>query len=259
MDVTDMVDYNVELLNRNDVVASFFHLDRDDPTMGFHFDASRVFGHTFPEGVASHGSAAFPATSISDNDPTDLSLRLHLGSHLAEHLRHKLEEVKGYTSTVGISTNKLLSKLVGNINKPKNQTTLIPPYNSCTGGAESNVNDFIDDHDIGKIPGIGFKMAQKIRNHVLGRPAAIEAGLVYGPTKENVKVKDVRMLNGVGSDLLSEVLAGPGIPKDLGEKVWGLINGVDDTEVTRAKEVPQQISIVSSEATNCSHYYLPST
>ena len=88
-------------------------------------------------------------------------------------------------------------------------------------------------------------MAQKIRNHVLGRPAAFDASLVYGPTKENVKVRDVRTMDGMGPELLGRFLAGPGVPRDLGEKVWGLINGVDDTEVAKAKEVPQQISIVS--------------
>lgn len=104
---------------------------------------------------------------------------------------------------------------------------------------------FIDSHDIGKIPGIGFKTAQKIREHVLERPAGFDAGLVYGGTRESICVKDVRMFEGMGPRLLQNILDGPGVPKDLPEKVWGLINGVDDTEVTKAREVPQQISIVS--------------
>ena len=58
-------------------------------------------------------------------------------------------------------------------------------------------------------------------------------------------MQDVRLMEGMGPELLSRLLAGPGIPRDLGEKVWGLVNGVDDTEVAKAKEVPQQISIVS--------------
>ena len=245
MDVTDMIRYNVGLLNHHNLATSFFHLDRNDPTIGFPFDASRVFGHTFPKYLETCETAAISMTSPSSNDFEDLLLRLRLGSHLAEHLRHQLEEQNGYTSTVGISTNKLLSKLVGNVNKPQNQTTLLPPYSNPPGGGASNVTNFMDDHDIGKVPGIGFKMAQKIRNYVLGRPAAFDAGLVYGPTKENVKVKDVRTLDGMGPELLGRVLAGAGVPKDLGDKVWGLINGVDVTEVAKAKAVPQQVSIVS--------------
>ena len=256
MDVTDMIDYNVGLLNHNDLVTSFFHLDRNDPTVGFPCDASQVFGRTFPKHSESCETAALSTNNPSCNDFEDLVLRLRLGSHLAEHLRHQLEEQKGYTSTVGISTNKLLSKLVGNVNKPKNQTTLLPPYSNPPGGAANNVTKFIDDHDIGKIPGIGFKMAQKIRNYVLGRPAAFDAGLVYGPTKENVKVGDVRTLDGMGPDLLGRLLAGPGVPKDLGEKVWGLINGVDVIEVAKAKVVPQQISIVSLGFSAQCPYYL---
>ena len=92
---------------------------------------------------------------------------------------------------------------------------------------------------------LGFKIAQKIRYHVLKRPAAFEAGLVYGGTKENVTVRDLRVSQGMGPAILGRLLAGPGFPRDLGDQVWGLIHGVDDTVVAKAKEVPQQISIVS--------------
>lgn len=238
-----MIDYNLELLNYHDLRTSFFHLDRNDPTVGFTFDASIISGYTYPLASPSCEPPASPNIAESSNDFCDLLLRLRLGSHLAQHLRHQLEEQKGYTSTVGIGTNKLISKLVGNVNKPKGQTTLLPPYTDTDDGT-SNVTQFIDEHDIGKIPGIGFKTAQKIRNYVLGRPAAFSAGLVYGGSRENVKVKDVRTYNGMGPDLLNRMLADHGSPRDLGEKVWGLINGVDYTEVAKAKPVPQQISVV---------------
>ena len=76
-------------------------------------------------------------------------------------------------------------------------------------------------------------------------PAAFDAGLVYGDTKEKVSVRDVRLSQGMGPETLGRLLAGPGVPRDLGDKVWGLFHGVDDAEVAKAKEVPQQISIVS--------------
>lgn len=79
--------------------------------------------------------------------------RLVLGSHLAHYIRLQLRERKGYTSTVGISTSKMLSKLVGNVNKPNAQTTLFP-------SSPSNVTTFVDKHEVGKIPGIGFKMVR---------------------------------------------------------------------------------------------------
>lgn len=246
IDVTDMVDYNVELLNHRDLITSFFHLDRNDPTIGFAFDASRVVGHMFPSTTKHAGNAPARSEVLPKHDEfVGLYLRLLLGSHLALHLRHQLEEQKGYSSAVGISTNKLISKLVGNLNKPKGQTTLMPPYSCLEGVIESSVTQFIDSHDIGKIPGIGFKLAQKIRGHVLGRPAIVDAGHIYGGTKEMIIVKEVRLLPDMGPDLLEKFLGGPGAPKDIGDRIWGLLNGVDDSEVSKAKTVPQQISIVS--------------
>lgn len=231
-----MVDYNAELANQNSLSTSFFHLDRNDPTIGFPCDASVVAGHLY--------QADSLSASPKQENFAGRYLHLVLGSHLAQYMRHQLEEQKGYTSTVGISINKLLSKLVGNLNKPKGQTTLIPPFTSSEREAESNVTKFIDAHEIGKIPGIGFKLAQKIRGYVLGRPAAFDAGLVYGGTKETVTVGDVRLRGEMSPKLLEKLLGGHGAPKGIGDRVWSLLNGIDDHEVSKAKAVPHQISIV---------------
>jgi len=175
-----------------------------------------------------------------------LHLRLRLASHLAEYLRNRLETENGYTATVGISTNKLLAKLVGNLHKPNGQTTLLPPYTSADETVDDNVTSFIDDHEIGKIPGIGFKIAQKLRAHVLQRPADFDAGLVYGGTREKVLVRDVRRYPGMGAETLERLLGGPGAPHGIGARIWELINGCDSTEVGQAREVPTQISIEDS-------------
>lgn len=238
-----VVEYNLSLLNTNDLRDSFFQLKKNDPIIGFAFDASSISGHHQPPGDV----------SLSSDDL--LTTRLILGSHFAHHLRLSLEEEMGYTSTVGISTNKLLAKLVGNLNKPKGQTTLLPPYDyqqdagsrsHPENGKESNVTAFIDSHDIGKIPGIGFKTAHKLRNHVLSRPADFDDGLIWGETKESVSVRDVRLFPGMGSEMLEKILGGPGVERGLAGKVWGLINGVDDTEVQQMRKVPTQISIEDS-------------
>lgn len=239
MDVTDMIEYSLDLLNPNDLSRSFFHLSKEDPTLGFGFDATSYAGHVYP---------ASPAGDRV-NDPgiaiKDLALRLRLGSHLAMHVRHQLESEKGYTSTVGISTNKILSKLVGNLNKPKGQTTLLPPY-ICEEGIDGNPIMFMDSHDIGKVPGIGFKLAQKLRQHVLDRPPDFDFGLVYGGTKENVTVKDVRLHSDIEPQRLEKLLSGPGAPHGIGTRVWCLLHGCDDTEVAQARPVPRQISIEDS-------------
>jgi DNA polymerase iota len=231
LDVTDMIEYNISLLNPHDLIQSFFVLQKDDPTQGFAFDATCYAGPTLPD-------------DASTNDEI-LSLRLRLGSHLAHHVRNELERKIGYTSTVGISTSKLLSKLVGNMHKPKDQTTLIPPY-ICQDGQVSNVELFIDDYEIGKIPGIGSKLAQKIRRHILQHEPDFEKGLVYGETKESMTVKDVRLADGMSPETLEKILAGPGSPHGIGIKIWALLHGVDDADVNFAKAVPSQISIEDS-------------
>jgi DNA polymerase iota len=245
MDVTDIVDYNLALLNPNDLTHSFFQLKQDDPTIGFEFNASCISGYAQPP----------PSASVISHTDDLLTTRLILGSHFAQRLRLSLEEEQGYTSTVGISTNKLLSKLVGNLNKPRAQTILMPPYTTEEGlgpdgdsenSNESNVIAFIDGHDIGKIPGIGFKMAHRLRNHVLSRPAEFDDGLIWGETKESVTVRDVRLFPGIGPQVLENILGGPGMERGVGGKVWGLINGVDDTEVQQMRKVPSQISIEDS-------------
>jgi DNA polymerase iota len=175
-----------------------------------------------------------------------LQLRLLLASHLAQYLRSKLEEEKGYTATVGISTNKVLAKLVGNRHKPNAQTTLLPPYTPVDLSISDNVTLFMDDHEIGEIPGIGFKIAQKLRAHVLQRPANIDTGLVYGGTKERVLVRDVRQHTGMGPEALERLLGGPGAPHGIGARIWELLNGCDSTEVGQARQVPTQISIEDS-------------
>ena len=237
MDVTDMVDYNMEILNRNDLQHSFFQISKDDPTQGFEFDATTVAGHTYPKKLLSNADV----NQTSD----DLNLRLRLGSHLALYMRHQLESQKGYTCTVGIATNKLLSKLVGNLNKPKGQTTLMPPL-ADINGKNSNSTTFMDEHEIGKIPGIGFKLAQKLREFVLERPP--EASVPYsGPrTKEIVTVADVRNHQDIDFEKLEKLLGGPGSPHGIGYKVWCLMHGIDDAEVSQARSIPRQISIEDS-------------
>ncbi|RMZ71252.1 hypothetical protein GMOD_00005777 [Pyrenophora seminiperda CCB06] len=237
LDVTDIIDYNVSILNYHHLTNAFFCLAKDDPTVGFPYNAARLTGHVYCKTATEN----LETTSL---DP--LHLRLALGSHLAHYIRTKLELEKGYTATAGVSTNKLLAKLVGSTHKPNAQTTLLPPYVTADDETTDNVTSFIDDHEVGQIPGIGFKIAQKLRAYALQRPAEIHVGLVYGETKEKVLVHDIRTCPGIGPETLERVLGGPGVPKGIGTKVWGLLNGCDGAEVGQAREVPRQISIEDS-------------
>ncbi|KAF2447285.1 DNA/RNA polymerase [Karstenula rhodostoma CBS 690.94] len=226
MDVTDMVDHNLELLNQTDWTSSFFCLSKTDPSIGFAFDASKVAGQTYPEQVDT-------SSGKSGQSP----FRVFVPGA-------ELESEKNHTCTAGISTNKLLTKLVGSIHKPNDQTTLFPPYNSEDG--QDNVTSFIDSHEVGKIPGIGFKIAQKLRALVLQSPAGFVQGLVYGGTKEKVLVGDVRKVPDIGPEALEHILGGAGAPHGIGAKTYGLLSGVDDSEVGQARDVPTQISLEDS-------------
>jgi DNA polymerase iota len=152
---------------------------------------------------------------------------------------------KGYTCTAGISTNKELSKLVGNLYKPHAQTTLLPPYDSEYDNT-NNVTLFLDDHEVGRIPGIGFKIAQKLRALVQERPAQLDKNQADETSEEKVLVGDVRRLPGMNAETLEQELGGPGIPRGIGTRIWDLLNGRDDTEVGQARDVPRQISIEDS-------------
>ena len=49
LDVTDMIDYNVGILNSNRLSNAFFCLAKDEPTVGFPYDATRLTGHLYPK------------------------------------------------------------------------------------------------------------------------------------------------------------------------------------------------------------------
>ncbi|RAL17544.1 putative DNA polymerase iota [Aspergillus homomorphus CBS 101889] len=241
LDVTEMIDYNVDLLNRHDLEHSFFHLDRQEPTVGFTYNATQVHGSTYP--------ADLNPTDVkisSNGDVSGLYTRLLVASHLAGFLRGQLEFHMGYTATVGISTSKLLAKLVGNTHKPNNQTILLPPYLAHPGAFESNVAAFLDAHEIRKIPGLGSKLTRKIIAYLTKADAQVGSP----PTSDLAKdlsgpktVRDVRLCSGMGPALLDRILGGPGAPRDIGARVWGLLNGVDPTPVVPAGDIPTQISI----------------
>ncbi|KAL2255709.1 hypothetical protein VTK26DRAFT_2833 [Humicola hyalothermophila] len=221
LDVTDMVAYNVELLNANALRQSFFCLSRSDPEVGFAYDATSFEGCV---------------VGVDDGAPADdpLRMRLLVASHLAQYLRLRIEE-EGYTSACGISTNKLLAKLAGDKNKPRNQTTLFAPR-------DEDVLAFVDAHKLRKIPGIGPRTARVLESFVLGRDLDPN---VY-TTECLTTAGQVRTHPGISAPSLERLLSAPGLERGLGRKVWALLHGVDDTDVKPAADVPTQISIEDS-------------
>ncbi|XP_055678232.1 DNA polymerase iota [Lutzomyia longipalpis] len=58
--------------------------------------------------------------------PCGCDRRLAAGTALAQEVREALHTELGLTTCAGIAHNKLLAKLVGGVNKPNNQTVLVP-------------------------------------------------------------------------------------------------------------------------------------
>ncbi|KAK4179960.1 hypothetical protein QBC36DRAFT_321377 [Triangularia setosa] len=214
LDVTDIVSYNLGLLNHHHLEQSWFCLSKGDPEKGFEFDAREVKGCIWLPDPND------PQSKDEETNDTTLRLRLLLASHLAFYLRQHIES-KGYTSACGISTNKLLAKLAGDKNKPRNQTTLLSSHSPIP---------FLDPLPLAKIPGIGGKTFQALKTLL--------------KADGELTVHDARTHPNVSPFALERVLAGNnGGEKGIGQKVWLLLHGIDATEVKLARDIPRQISI----------------
>ncbi|KAK5997038.1 DNA polymerase iota-like protein [Cladobotryum mycophilum] len=220
MDVTDLIDYNMMFLNKVSLAESFFCLSNKDPEIGFPCDLTSIAGCI---------------TGFS-TDNVDLEntayLRLLLGSHLAQYLRLKLEKDFGYTSTCGISTNRVLSKLVGGKNKPRNQTTLLAL-------TDEDIISFIDGYKLRTIPGVGSKITHLLESHITSQELEKDASQF----DSLVTAREARLHPTISPAFLETLLGGPGAERGIGARVWGLLHGVDPTEVKEANDVPSQISI----------------
>ncbi|KAL6356809.1 hypothetical protein LRP88_10415 [Fusarium phalaenopsidis] len=219
----DIVEYNLFCLNKASLANSFFCLSKKDPERGFQCDLTSIAG-------------CVQDTASQDLDTESPAyLRLLLGSHLAQFLRLEIEEKFGFTSTCGIATNKMLSKLVGGKNKPRNQTTLL-------AFTQDEAIKFLDDHKLRKIPGLGFKTVEVLGGHV---GADMSEAILEMPELRDVPVTvgQVRLHPNISPGTIETLLMGPGAEKGVGSRIWGLLHGVDPTEVKEASDMPSQISI----------------
>lgn len=232
----------------------FFRLSLTDSKRGFSFSWEELPGHTYPLNDALDlrvpPESDHSSQSLQGDDHLDgkvhgnfhqtmynrhrLHRRLFLAAHLADFLRNNVRETYNYTASAGISTTKLTAKLAGSINKPDKQTLLIP----------AAMQSFLDGHEIGKIPGIGFKTAQVLREELLGviQGGAPEGSSVpevafYDKLTHPVTVHDARRK--LTLDRLSKVLNS----QEQARKLYGWLHGVDTALVTQANLVPTQISI----------------
>ncbi|KAK2837940.1 hypothetical protein Q5P01_015152 [Channa striata] len=91
---------------------------------------------------------------LSADDKAGDHPRLVLGSHIAAELREAIYSKLGLTGCAGISTSKLLAKLVSGTFKPNQQTTLLPENVTDIMGCLSSLR---------KVPGVGHQTAKKLQ------------------------------------------------------------------------------------------------
>jgi DNA polymerase iota len=105
----------------------------------------------------------------------------------------------------------------------------------------------MDGYQIRKIPGIGFKISHLVEDLVLSRTT--EAIPHDDEHSAKVRTRDVLAHPDMSPELLEKILGGPGSERGIGQKVWNLLHGVDNTEVKEASDVPTQISIEDTYVT----------
>ena len=235
LDVTELANYNLSLLNAGDLSNSFFHLSPDDPTKGFSFDATAISGSCFPVHRRPPWDLALPLSwqSTTVDHRFGRYFRLLVGSHLAAHLQLTLEAEHGFSSSVGIARSKLQAKLVGNLHKPRGRTTLI--------GDEKT---FMDAHPIGRIPGIGPRLSQKLRQYISAGPTESWVDRFQDKLNRDLTVLDLR--TSLNPARLEKILAGPGFAHGIGLRVWDLLHGIDHDAVNFFRRLPRSIGIEDS-------------
>lgn len=85
-------------------------------------------------------SLVIPGTSTSPD--ARYSPELLAAAHLASYIRKEIFEKLHFTTSAGIAHNKLIAKLVGNLNKPNLQTTWNPDIRNWRADQESFIAGF---------------------------------------------------------------------------------------------------------------------
>ncbi|CAK7244761.1 MAG: hypothetical protein STHCBS139747_006307 [Sporothrix thermara] len=199
VDATALVDANLDRIlarpadDRSSDELFLLSSEGADEPRGFSFDSTSFAGHVVGDDRDdnrddnrddSNASAPFlgHAGAISSRHART-RMRLLLGSQLAAHLRYCLEHEAGYTSSAGIATSKVLSKLAGKVKKPANQTVLVSaawvasvdagPGADLDARADAVVWRFMDQLALRSVPGIGFKTSSLLGSYILAAKTAM--------------------------------------------------------------------------------------
>ncbi len=194
---------------------------------GFWYAPGTFHGHVLP---TEHG-AVLPCPQTRE--------RLQVASHLCAHIRGQIYEQLGLTTSAGVGTSKQIAKLVGTENKPADQTTFL----NVEPGA---LQDFLDPMDIRRLNGFGGKICGVVAE------AMVKAGCedAIAATEGDIANRRERSSNTV--KMVRNILDGPSFVRlfgqRLGDRLWGLLRGIDDDPVAPTLPFPKQISVEDSYA-----------
>jgi DNA polymerase IV (archaeal DinB-like DNA polymerase) len=131
------------------------------------------------------------------------------GTHLAQQLKNAIRASAKLSSTVGISSNKLVSKIASGFKKPDGLTLVEP----------DKIESFLGPLPIGVIPGIGKKTEEKFHELGLG-------------TISQLKSLDVFSLNGI-------------FGRKIGTYIYNAARGIDEEPVSPRHD-PVQYSRITT-------------
>lgn len=141
-------------------------------------------------------------------------------AHLAQQLKNAIRHSVKLSCTVGVSSNKLVSKIASGFKKPDG-LTIVPP---------DNIEAFLEPLPIGTIPGIGKKTEEKFT----------EMGF---HTISELKKLDVFSLNSH-------------FGRKIGTYIYNAVRGIDDVPVAPRQEATQYSRITTLKEDSKEHDYL---
>ncbi|KAL1915321.1 uncharacterized protein VTP21DRAFT_6779 [Calcarisporiella thermophila] len=232
MDVTEMIDEHME--HECNSARCFFRVkSKMDANFkideGFYHEPGSWAGHYYTkDGIFTYSEFE---NEIHRSPQLD---RLMLASHLASFIRKMIYEKLGYTVSAGISTSKLLAKLMASVRKPNLQTLLDPD--------PTLRRDYMATVGIHDINGFGYKtlqiMGEQLQSSSPSTSTTVEQSMIvpidpHTPVGEILpKLSRAKMISWYGPEK--------------GERLWMLLHGVDTSPVIPTPQFPQQLSVEDS-------------
>ncbi|RCK55326.1 DNA polymerase eta [Candida viswanathii] len=163
-------------------------------------------------------SDAEEANQSSQEEPTTIQdwddVCLLIGSRILMDLRRAIYAELGYTTSAGLSRNKLVSKLAGGFKKPDNQTII----------RNASLPRFLSNFELTDVSGMGGKLGDSVVNK-----------LDVPPQYNSMSyIRDHCSMDYLVLELDND--------RDLARKVYEIVRGLHATELTNRTEVKSMMS-----------------